>query len=335
VTVDHERWPLPGRATPTSPVWQSPEFEAEMAAWCAEVLDSEVRLVPHKVRFWSAVWRVETAGGVYYAKQNCPGQAFEAALLSLLGRLSERVVPVTASDDTRGFLLTPDQGSVLGETVGDSLDVWVDVAREGALLQRELVDHLGELEGAGCTRLGPAEAATYAATRVEQYAALPEGDRRRLTGEQARAVRDLLPDVERWADQLLALGLPLSLNHSDLHEHNVFAVDGRLRFFDFGDAVVSDPLTVLLTSLRELDCGEDDPRIARVADSALEVWSDLAPMTELRAALPAALQLGKLARCESWVRCLPSVTDDEDERFGDAATFWIRFLAASPFEPFD
>jgi Ser/Thr protein kinase RdoA (MazF antagonist) len=228
---------------------------------------------------------------------------------------------------------------VFGETVGDSLEPWVDLAREGALLQRELVDHVDEIEQAGCTRLGPAEASTYVATRIEQYAALPDGDRRRLTTEQAEALVAMQPDDERWANQLLSLGLPLSLNHSDLHEHNVFAVGDRLRFFDFGDAVVSDPLSVLLTTLRvlrqNLDCAEDDPRVIRVADSALEVWSDLAPAAELRAALPAALELGKLARSESWVRCLPSADDEEDEQLGDAATYWLRFLAASPLAPFD
>ncbi len=336
MTVELERWPLPGRGTPTSPVWRSEAFEAELATWCASVLDCEVRLESHKVRCWSAVWRVHTGDGVYYAKQNCPGQAFEATLLPLLGDLSARVVPVSAFDADRGFLLTPDQGPVFGETVGDSLEPWVAIAREGALLQRELVDHVAELERAGCTRLGPAEVPAYVAARTEQYAALPVGDRRRLDAEEAAALRRLVPEVERWADQLLALGLPLSLNHSDLHEHNVFAVDGGLRFFDFGDAVVSDPLSVLLTTLRvlrgNLDCAADDPRVTAVSDAALEVWSDLASTSEMRAALPAALQLGKVARSESWARCLPSVTDEEEEEFGGHATYWLRDLGAPPLD---
>ena len=255
-------------------------------------------------------------------------------MLPLIAGLSRRVVPVTAFDAERGFLLTPDQGPVFGETVGDDLEPWVAIAREGALLQRELVGHVDDLERAGCTRLGAAEAASYVATRTEQYAALPVGDRRRLDDEGATALRRLLPEVERWADQVLALGLPLTLNHSDLHEHNVFAVDGGLRFFDFGDAVVSEPLSVLLTTLRVLrdvlDCAADDPRVAAVSDAALEVWSDLAPVAEMRAALPAALQLGKVARSESWARCWPSVTDEEDVEFGGYATGWLRELGAPP-----
>lgn len=335
MTVDPTRWPLPGRGTPTSPVWSSRTFEDELAQWCAGVLGAEVRLQQHKIRFWSAVWRVEGASEVYYAKQNCPGQAFEAGLLPLLGRLSDRVVPCTAVDAERGLLLTPDQGPVFGDVVGDDPGAWVDLAREGALLQRELVDHVDALEAAGCTRLGPAEAASYLATRVEQYADLPSTDRRRLSPDDAAALRGLLPEVQRWAEELSSVGLPLSLNHNDLHGNNVFSVGGHLLFFDFGDAVVSDPLSVLLVTLRvlreHLSCADDDPRITRVADAALEVWSDLAPITELRAVLPASLQLGKLARSESWLRCLRSVTDEEDAELGDAATSWLRSLATSPF----
>ena len=54
----------------------------------------------------------------------------------------------------------------------------------------------------------------------------------------------------------------------------------------------------------------------------------------MRAALPAALQLGKVARSESWARCWPSVTDEEDVEFGGHATAWLRELGAPPLEDF-
>ena len=38
----------------------------------------------------------------------------------------------------------------------------------------------------------------------------------------------------------------MTLNHSDLHQNNVFAHDGGMRFFDFGDSMLTDPLGVLL-----------------------------------------------------------------------------------------
>jgi hypothetical protein len=305
-----------------------------MAEWCTSVLDRDVRLEVKKIRCWSSVWRVITDDGTYYAKLNCPGQQFEAPLMGVLARLSDRVVPVTAVDEQRGFLLTPDQGPVLGDTVGDDIEAWCAVAREGALLQRDVAGHVDELAEAGVTRLGAAEAATYVVTRVEQYAALPADDLRHLTAEQAATLRTLLPDLEGWVERTLALGLPVTLNHSDLHYNNVFATEGGMRFFDFGDSVLSDPLSVLLVTLRSLawrlECNPDDPRLTWVAEAGLEVWSDLTPIRELRAGLDASLQIGKLARSESWARCLANATDEESAEFGDSGAFWLMALTGPP-----
>ena len=97
-----------------------------------------------------------------------------------------------------------------------------------------------------------------------------------------------------------------------------------------------------------LGAGPDDPGLWRVADAGLEVWSDVVPAAELRAALPAALQLGRLGRVVTWVRSLAPMDDAElpsggappasrwprcwsrrrsatspgEARFGDASVAW-------------
>jgi Ser/Thr protein kinase RdoA (MazF antagonist) len=196
------------------------------------------------------------------------------------------------------------------------------------------VPHRAELAEAGVTELRPDECADYLSARIEQYAALPVDDPRVLAPDVATRLRAHLPVVRRWAEEVAALGLPLTLNHNDLHEDNVFDVGGRLRFFDFGDALVTEPLGVLLIPLNilgeKLEADGDDPRLWRVADAALEVWSDLVPMPELRAALPAALSLGRLGRVESWVRCLPSLSDAELAEWGHVAAAWLGTLDADP-----
>jgi hypothetical protein len=67
-----------------------------------------------------------------------------------------------------------------------------------------------------------------------------------------------------------------------------------------------------------------------VADAALEVWSDVVPVRELRAALPAALSLGRLGRVESWARCQPSLSDEELDEWGHVAAAWLGTLDADP-----
>ena len=120
----------------------------------------------------------------------------------MLSRLSDRVVPVTAVNPSRGFLLTPDQGPVLADTDGDPVEQWCAVARE-APSSSARSPRTWRTRGAGLRRLGPAEATTYVATRTEQYAALPEGDPRRLDTDAAARLQARLPEVEAWADRLL------------------------------------------------------------------------------------------------------------------------------------
>ncbi len=324
---------LPDRDTSLSEAWRTDEFRGRLRAWCESYVGPVTAMRQQKLRGWATVWRVETADGVWFAKQNCPGQQVELPLLALLADLTpDRVIPVTAASD--GFLLTPDQGEVFYETAGGDLENWVRLAREAAELQRTLVPHHDELLAVGMTPLRPDEAVGYLAARIEQYAGLPSDDPRLLAPEVAERLRAHLPVVRRWADEVAALGLPLTLNHNDLHENNVFDVDGRLRFFDFGDALVTEPLGVLLIPLNilaeKLGADGDDPRLWRVADAALEVWSDLVPTRRLRAALPAALSLGRLGRVESWVRCQPSLSDEELREWGQVAAAWLGTLDADP-----
>lgn len=324
---------LPPRGAVASEHWATDAFLDELRAWCESVLGPVTAMERHKLRGWATVCRVITPDGVWYAKENCPLQSFEVPLLALLARLApDRVVPVTAASDR--FLLTPDQGPTFLERGADDLETWERLARDAALLQRELVGHVEELRAAGATRLAADRSADYATARIEQYAALPADDPRRLDGEVATRLRAHLPVVRRWGEEVAAAGLPVSLNHNDLHENNVFDVAGRLRFFDFGDALLTEPLGVLLVPLNllggKLEAGPDDPRLWRVADAALEVWSDLAPAAELRAVLPAALQLGRLGRVESWVRCQPSLSDGELDEWGDVAATWLGTLLEQP-----
>jgi phosphotransferase family enzyme len=329
------RWydALPERDTSLSETWRTDEFRERLRAWCETHVGPVTGMRQQKLRGWATVWRVETVDGVWFAKQNCPGQQVELPLLALLAELMpDRVIPVTAASD--GFLLTPDQGDVFYETAGGDLENWVRLAREAAELQRALVPHHSDLLRVGMTQLPPSDAVEYLSARIEPYAGLAADDPRVLAPDVAARLRAHLPVVRRWSEEVAALGLPLTLNHNDLHENNVFDVDGRLRFFDFGDALVTEPLGVLLIPLNilgeKLDADGDDPRLWRVADAALEVWSDLVPSGQLRAALPAALSLGRLGRVESWVRCQPSLSDDELGEWGRVAAAWLGTLDADP-----
>ncbi len=278
--------------------WGSPEFRDDLRSWVESAVGPVVAMEQAKLRPWATVWQIRTEHRMFYAKQNCPGQHFEAGLVSLLAELAPAfVVPVTAVDVERGLLLTPDQGQVFGESVAeDDLDSWCRLVARAMELARVLAPDAEALLATGVTRC-------------------------RLPPDVEALVRPSL-------DQLEPLGLPDTLVHNDLHEHNAFDHPGGLIFFDFADAVVAHPLAGLLVPLNVLadrlgEPGPDDPRLRRVADAGLEVWSDLAPMSALRAALPAALRLGRLGRAESWARVVPDLTGQDATDFGDAAGSWL------------
>ncbi|WP_323099803.1 phosphotransferase [Intrasporangium sp. YIM S08009] len=332
-----ERWwaALPAAGDGPSVRWTSDAFAAQLGAWVTDALDGLeagglADLEPVHQRPWSTVWRATTTdANIFWVKENCPHQAFEAALLEVLSRRApDRVVPVAAVDTARGLHLVPDQGEVLGASVDPhDIDTWCQVVAEAMHLQRELAGCEPELVAAGLTPLLPLDAADYVVARASQLSTLPEADPRRLDAEASLRVLSLAPRVAEWGEGLDALGLPLALVHNDLHAHNVFATASGMRFFDLGDAVLAHPLTAVFVPLNvlahRLEASADDPRLRRVADAGLEVWSDVAPAAAMRAALPAAQRLGRLGRVESWLRVTATMTPAELAEHGDAAAWWL------------
>ena len=332
-----QRWwaSLPAAGEGPSTRWTSDAFAAELRGWVTDALGGPgaaglVDLEPVHQRPWSTVWRATTGdGNVFWVKQNCPHQAFEATLLEVLARRApHHVGPVVAVDAARGLHLVPDQGEVLGASVDPhDIDTWCRVVSEAMHLQRELSGCANELVAAGLSPLQPLDAADYVVARASQLSALPEGEPRRLDAEASLRVLSLAPRVAEWGEGLDALGLPLALVHNDLHANNVFATAAGMRFFDFGDAVLAHPLTAVFVPLNvlahRLEASADDPRLRRVADAGLEVWSDVVPAAALRAALPAAQRLGRLGRVESWLRVTATMTPSELAEYGDAAAWWL------------
>ncbi len=319
------------RLPSTSARWAGDGFRDELTAWVSGAVGPPRSMESIRQRPWSTVWRVDAADGVFFAKQNTPLQGFEAGLLSVLAELApDHVVPVTAADPERDLLLTPDQGDVVGEA-GEPLETVSRVMRAASELQRELVPHLERLTAAGLTALTPGDVLPYVQQRLDEFSGLPAGDPRGFEPGAAEKLEACLPALAAAVDDVTTLGLPITLNHNDLHTFNVFETDGRMRFFDFGDALLTDPLSTLRVPLGGLahhyECPMDDPRLLRAVEPALEVWSDLVPLDELRAALPSAHRLGRLARCESWIRCYPSMTDEELGEYGEAASYWLAAVA--------
>jgi len=133
--------------------WGSPEFRDVLRDWVEDVVGPVVAMDQAKLRPWATVWQVRTEHRRFYAKQNCPGQSFEAGLLVLLTELAPSyVVPVAAIEPERGLLLTPDQGQEFGESVAeDDLDSWRRLVVRAMELARVVMPHAEALLASGLT----------------------------------------------------------------------------------------------------------------------------------------------------------------------------------------
>lgn len=334
--------PVRSSGEPCSRRWAGSAWRAEVERWIRETLDGlgiavTGSIAQPRVSPWSTQLTVETDCGLLWLKENCPGQAFEARLLELLAALvPDAVVAPLAIDAERGWFLTPDHGPTLSDRAGD-VDLWGEVVSQWADVQRRLLPHLDSLVRAGLTVMAPAGAGAYAARRIGALDALPPDDPAHLAEEDAGRLRALLPEIERWGAALTEGPVPLGLDHNDLHANNAFvprAGETHLRFFDLGDALVSHPFCSLLVPLNvlsyALEAEPDDPRLWRVVDAYLAVWSDVADPGTLRALVTPALRLARLGRHESWRRVLTTVSEEERAEHGRLEPLWLTMLLEPP-----
>ncbi len=120
--------------------------------------------------------------------------------------------------------------------------------------------------------------------------------------------------------------IPLSLQHDDLHDGNVFVRNGY-RFFDWGDAYLGHPFALLLVALRvaadRFTLPHGDPALLRLRDAYLEPWSGFAPHAQLVREVELAIRVAKVARALSWQRALLDADADALAEWGDAVSGWL------------
>jgi hypothetical protein len=261
-----------------------------------------------KERPWSLVAKVPTAGGPLWFKENRGETRYEAPLLVALARWAPgRVVDPLAIDAERGWSLTPDCGPTLRET---------DVPPDPGRWERMLADHadfqrLLGVHAAGLVELGvPDHSPSLLPRLLDTFGLTPE-------------VAAYRPVLKELCEELAASPLPLSLQHDDLHDANVFA-DGRV--FDWGDSCVSHPFGVLLVSLRAAADRFGDSVVPRLRDAYLEPWTSCAPRRRLLREVELAVQVSKVGRALSWRRAIAHATAQEREPYFETAQYWLAEL---------
>ena len=325
-----------GIATWRDPGWRAGALEWGLGQLALAGLEPAGEPEQPRVRTWSTVFRLPLrSGGVAWLKAVGPGSAQEPVLAGALGGwVPDRVLVPLAVEPARRLLLLPDGGRTL-RAEGAGLPAWEEMLGAYARLQLDLVPHAPAMLDLGVPDTRPARLPDLVDDLLADDEALllglpggpaPEVHRRLL------AARD---DVARTCRALEDGGLPATLQHDDLHDGNVFASDGRYRFFDWGDASVSHPFLSLLVALRmagrALDLPDGDPALHRLRDAYLEPWGVYGSPRELRAQCDLALRVAPLARALTWRRILRGVHPDERAEWADSVPGWTaEYLGPGP-----
>ncbi|WP_238580888.1 hypothetical protein [Streptomonospora alba] len=292
-------------------LWDDPDQREAVHSWVeARLAERGGRLLADpprvRVRPWSTTARFASTEGPVWFKADTPGAEFEAALNGALHAwLPGRVLTPLGVDVKRGWSLLPDAGSTVREQMAsiDDFAVWEAVLGAYSEAQHTLVGRVGDLLALDVPDLRPAALGSL----LDGFLADPE-----LAEALGDTVDLLISHRSAFDAECKALddsGVPASLDHSDLHVGNVFVLDGRYRFADWGDAVVSHPFFSLLAPLRIAvrELGADARTEQRLRDAYLEPWTAEHPASALRAAVPPAVRLAALSRSLSWSRAFPEL----------------------------
>jgi hypothetical protein len=311
----------------------------EAIAWVRDELTAIGRQVTgeveqRRIRPWSTQLVVPTDRGTVWFKANCPALGFEPAVHRALSSLEpEEVDEPLAIDDARGWMMTADRGSTLGDSRDATLEDWQAVVRLAATLQRRVAEEGPTLWEAGLPVCSPQTVPARYRWLIEQLAALPGDHRSHLADDRRGELEDGLLVVEEAVETLGAARLPVTLQHGDLHPRNVFAVGSSLRMFDFGDAQWAHALEMLAVPYGYVTRLTTHPWPA-VLSAYAQVWSDLIDPADLEALMTPAMVTHAVNRSFTWLGSIAGAQPHELAEWGDSPLYYLT-LALQPFPPAD
>jgi hypothetical protein len=292
---------------------------AEVESWIRARIGGVRSIEIAHDRPWARVFRVRTSEETLWLKVCGASQAFEPLLTARLSaRWPDRVAEVVAHDEKRGWLLLRDAGEQVGAR-GNPPQMWLTVLPLYAELQRDETTRAGEHLAGGVPSL-------RVETLPERLDELVRRDLPLTAGEHER-LRSLAPRFDELCRQLAARGIADTLQHDDLHHHNLYVRGACHYVLDWGDSSISHPFASLVVTFRFLETinglSADDPWFARLSSAYLEPWGRGHEET-----LALALRVGALAHCFAWTRQRDHLPSDARTLFDTGfATVLRRALA--------
>ncbi|HET6595865.1 MAG TPA: aminoglycoside phosphotransferase family protein [Anaerolineales bacterium] len=305
-------------------IWQDPNWRKQVTDWIhAEATRQGIQIIgdieqPH-IYAWSTVLHIPTDQGRLFFKATAPETIYEAALTQSLARWFADCMPeFVAVDAGRGWMLMRDGGDQLRVSIRPTKDIapWKPVIARYAEIQIGLADHVTELLS---LRL-PDHRLSVLPGLFRQLLAAESNfmvdQEKGLTSMEWREVQKKEARFEEICQQLARYGIPESLNHGDFHDGNVLIHDGRVTFFDWGDASVTHPFTSLRTFFVSIEIALDledysfTPEMAELLDLYLEPFQKFATKGELLEAYQLSKPIASIVKVLAWHATISRMGED-------------------------
>ena len=296
-------------------LWHNLEWQAQAHAWIrVEVSRQNIEIIgeieqPH-VYPWSTVMRVPTSEEVLFFKATAAETAYESALTQRLARFHPDCMPeLLAVDTSRGWMLMRDGGEHLRASIRPTQDVtpWTPVIIRYADLQIGLANHVPEILALGIPDHRLAALPQLYKQLLLNQPSLMIDQEKGLTSTEVKQLHELAPRFEQICASLAAYGIPESLNHGDFHDGNVLLKNGRITFFDWGDANVTHPFVTLRTffvsmeiALKLDDYAPPTQEMLALLDRYLGPWQRFAPKEKLLAAYKLSKPVASISKALAW-----------------------------------
>jgi len=295
-------------------IWQDLDWRKRVTEWIhAQAERHSIHITgeieqPHMYA-WSTVLHIPTDQGKLFFKATAKETIYEAALTELLARWYPDCMPeFLAVDAGRGWMLMRDGGEQLRLSIRPTKDIapWKPVIAKYAELQIGLAEHVTEMLSLRIPDHRLSVLPALFTQLLADEASMMIDQEKGLTSAEWQQVKDKTSRFEEICAELAAYGIPDSLNHGDFHDGNVLVRDGRITFFDWGDASVAHPFVSLRTFFVSVEMALqiDDysltPEMAALLDLYLEPWQKFSSREKLLAAYQLSTPVASIVKALAW-----------------------------------
>ncbi|HEY5729553.1 MAG TPA: phosphotransferase [Anaerolineales bacterium] len=296
-------------------LWRDPAWQKQAHDWIrAQAERNSIQLTSEieqsHILHWSTVMRVPSSEGMLFFKATAGETIYEIALTEKLAKWFPDSMPeLIASDSARGWMLMCDGGEQLRASIRPVKNImpWEPVITQYAQLQIGLAEHVDEILALGIPdhRLG-ALPDLYSQLLLDKES-LMIGQEKGLTADEYQQLQNLQSRFEQICSDLDGFGIPASINHGDFHDGNVLVKDGRVTFFDWGDADVTHPFVSLRTwfvsmeiALEMDEYAPPTPEMTELLHRYLERWKQFGSKEDLLKAYALSRPVASIVKTLQW-----------------------------------